>query len=130
MSDFLWPHGLQCLRLPCPSLFHSLCLLRLRSVESVILCNHLTLFCPLLSSCSSFVCFPFVGGVVLKKMLEGWHTVQKEHRWYFFLFLFFFSVTTLCGLWHTTGDWTWVPGCQSTVLTTRLPGNSLNFLIY
>ena len=46
MSDSLWPHGLQCTRLPCPSLFPSL--LKFMSIKSVMLSNNLILCCPLL----------------------------------------------------------------------------------
>ena len=41
----LWSHGLQCSRLPCPSL--SLSLLKLMSIESVMPFNHLILCSPL-----------------------------------------------------------------------------------
>ena len=48
MSDSLCPCGLQHTRLPCPSLSISLCLLKLVSIESVRLSNHLILCHPLL----------------------------------------------------------------------------------
>ena len=47
VSDSLQPHGLQHSRPPCPSP-NSQSLLKLMSIESVILSNHLTLCCPLL----------------------------------------------------------------------------------
>ena len=47
VSDSLQPHGLQHSRPPCPSP-NSRSLLKLMSIESVILSNHLTLCCPLL----------------------------------------------------------------------------------
>ena len=46
MSNSLRPHGLQHARLLCPSLSQSL--LKVMSIESVILFNHLILCCPLL----------------------------------------------------------------------------------
>ena len=47
MSDSLQHHGLQHTRLPCPSTI-SWSVLKLMSIESVILSNHLMLCCPLL----------------------------------------------------------------------------------
>ena len=47
MSNFLWPHGLQNVRIPCPSL-SPLSLLKLMFTESVIPFNHLILYQPLL----------------------------------------------------------------------------------
>ena len=44
VSDSLWPHGLQHIRLPCPSPS----LLKLMSIESVMPSNHLMLCHPLL----------------------------------------------------------------------------------
>ena len=52
VSDSLWPHGLQHLRLPCPSL--SLSLLKLLFIELVIPSNHLVLCCSLLLMPSVF----------------------------------------------------------------------------
>ena len=49
----LWPRGLQHARLPCPSLF-SRSLLKLMSLESVILSNHLIVCHPLLFLASIF----------------------------------------------------------------------------
>ena len=46
VSDSLWPHGLQCARLPCPSLSSSL--LKFMSIELVMPSNHLILCHPLL----------------------------------------------------------------------------------
>ena len=46
MSDSLQPDGLQHIRLPCPSLSPSL--LKLTSIESVMLSSHLIPCCPLL----------------------------------------------------------------------------------
>ena len=46
MSDSLRPYELQHTRLPCPSL--SLSLFKLKSIDSVMLSNHLFLCCPLL----------------------------------------------------------------------------------
>ena len=43
--DFLWPHGMQHARHPCPSLSPSL--LKLTSVEWVMPAYHCLLFCPL-----------------------------------------------------------------------------------
>ena len=51
ISDYLQLHGLQHTRLPCPI---SQSLLRLMSIESVMLSNHLTLCCPLLLMPSIF----------------------------------------------------------------------------
>ena len=45
ISDILWPHGLQCARLPCPSLSPNS--LKLMSIESMMPSNHLILCCPL-----------------------------------------------------------------------------------
>ena len=47
LSDSLQPHGLQHTRLPCPSLSPGV-LLKLMSIESVILSNYLILCCPYL----------------------------------------------------------------------------------
>ena len=47
MSDTLWPHGLQHARLPCPSPTPG-ALLRLMSIDLVMLSNHLIYCCPLL----------------------------------------------------------------------------------
>ena len=52
ISDSLWPHGLQCTRLPCPSLSPSL--LKFMSIESVMPSNHLILCHPLLLLPSTF----------------------------------------------------------------------------
>ena len=52
MFNSLRPHGLQHTRLPCPSL--SLSLLKLMSIELVMLSNHLILCCPLLLLMSIF----------------------------------------------------------------------------
>ena len=46
MSDSLWPHGLQHIRFPCPSISPSL--LKLMSIESLMTSNHLILGLPLL----------------------------------------------------------------------------------
>ena len=46
MSNSLWPHGLQHARLPCP--LHQWSLLKLMSIASVMLFNHLIHCCPLL----------------------------------------------------------------------------------
>ena len=54
MSDCLQPHGLQHARLPCPSFTISQSLLKLISIESVMLSNHLFLYSPLLLLPSSF----------------------------------------------------------------------------
>ena len=51
-SNSLWPHGLKHTRLPCPSLSPSL--LRLMSIESVMLSKHLNLCCPFLVLSSVF----------------------------------------------------------------------------
>ena len=45
ISDILPPHGLQCARLPCPSLSPNW--LKLISIESMMPSNHLILCCPL-----------------------------------------------------------------------------------
>ena len=50
--DSLWPHGLQHARLPCPSLSQNF--LKLTSIESLILSNHLILCCSLLFLPSTF----------------------------------------------------------------------------
>ena len=52
MLDSLQPDGLQHIRLPCPSLSPSL--LKLTSIESVMLSSHLILCCPLLLLTSIF----------------------------------------------------------------------------
>ena len=52
MPDSLWPHGLQHTRLPCPSLTRSL--LKFKSIELVMLSNHLILYYPLLPLPSIF----------------------------------------------------------------------------
>ena len=52
MSDSLWPHGLQHARLHHPSLSPSM--LKFRSIELVMLSNHVILCCPLLLSSSIF----------------------------------------------------------------------------
>ena len=48
MSDSLRPHGLQHTRLPCPSLSPGICSNSCPLGESVMLYNHLILYCPLL----------------------------------------------------------------------------------
>ena len=53
MSDSLQPHELQHARLPCPSLI-ALSLLKLMSIDSVMLSNHLILCHPLLLLLSIF----------------------------------------------------------------------------
>ena len=53
MSDSLQPHELQHARLPCPSLI-ALSLLKLMSIDSVMLSNHLILCHPLLLLLSNF----------------------------------------------------------------------------
>ena len=55
MSDFLWPHGLQHARLPCPSPTNSHSLLKLIAFQSVMPSNHLTLYHPLLLLPSIFL---------------------------------------------------------------------------
>ena len=53
VSDSLWPHGLQNASLPCPSLSPGV-LLKLMSIESVMLANHLKLCRLLLLPPSTF----------------------------------------------------------------------------
>ena len=53
MSNSLEPHGLQHIRLPCPSLCPGACL-KLMSIESVMPFNHLILCRPLPSHLQSF----------------------------------------------------------------------------
>ena len=48
LSDFLWPHGLEHTRLPCPSPTPRTCSKSLMSIESVMPSNHHILCCPLL----------------------------------------------------------------------------------
>ena len=52
LSHSLWPHELQHVRLPCPSLTPTVC--SLMSIESVMLSNHLILCLPLLFRPSIF----------------------------------------------------------------------------
>ena len=53
MSNSLWPHEVQHVRFPCPSLSPWICS-KLISIESVIQCNYLILCCPLLLLPSKF----------------------------------------------------------------------------
>ena len=54
MSDFLKPHGRQHTRPPSPSITNYWSLLKLMSIESVMPCNHLILYHPLLLPPSIF----------------------------------------------------------------------------
>ena len=54
MSDFLKPHGRQHTRPPSPSITNYWSLLKLMSIESVMPCNHLILYRPLLLPPSIF----------------------------------------------------------------------------
>ena len=54
LSDYLWPHGLQHARLPCPSPTPRACSNSLMSIESVMPSNHLILCRPLLLLASIF----------------------------------------------------------------------------
>ena len=52
MSDSLWPHGVQCAKLPCLSVYPGVCSV---SIELVVLSSHLILCCPLLLLPSVFL---------------------------------------------------------------------------
>ena len=61
-------HGLQHARLPCPSLSSSLSLLKLMSIESVMLSNHLIL-CHPFSSCPQS--FPGLGSFPVSQLFAS-----------------------------------------------------------
>ena len=92
--------GLQHTRLPCPSLFPRVCSIKLMSVESVMLSNHLILWCPLLLLPSVF---PSIRAFSNESMLciwwlEYWSfsiSPSNEHSRLLIVFLFWVFV------WYT-----------------------------
>ena len=85
VSDFLWPHGLQHAKLPCPLLSPRV-LSKLMSIELIMPSNHLILYCPLLLPPSIFPSirvFQWVGSLhQVAKVLE----FQLQHQSFQWIF--------------------------------------------